>query len=129
MVFEESVTMLVAGAFRTLTTAWHSDGPRKPKSLLYSSAESGAPRICLRMGGQHFWSIARIWPAAVLSVLLNEVPSRWGSMRSEMNFRRGIMKTLMTSPPSSASPAMEPYSEDRWVLSFCSALLKILLGF
>jgi len=34
IVLDDRVTMLEAGAFRTLTTAWHSDGPRKPKSFL-----------------------------------------------------------------------------------------------
>lgn len=108
MLLEDNVTVLLAGALRTLTTAWHKEGPKKPKSILYSSAMSGAARICFSIGGQHFWSMARIWPAAVLSVLLIEVPSKCGSMRSEMNLRRGIINTLITSPPSSERPAMEP---------------------
>lgn len=108
MVLEEMVTVLLAGELRTLTTAWHSEGPKKPKSILYSSAISGALRICFNIGGQHFCSIARMCPAAVLSVLLIDVPSRCGSMRSEINLSRGIINTFITSPPNSARPAIEP---------------------
>lgn len=54
MLLEDRVTVLLAGALRTLTTAWHSEGPKKPKSFLYSSAISGALRICFNIGGQHF---------------------------------------------------------------------------
>lgn len=118
MVVEDRVTVLLAGALRTLTTAWHSDGPKKPKSTLYSSAASGALRICFSIGGQHFCSMARMCPAAVLSVLLIDVPSRCGSMRSEMNLSRGMINTFITSPPNSDRPAIEPYSDDRCVLSF-----------
>lgn len=60
MLLEDRVTVLLAGELRTLTTAWHSEGPKKPKSALYSSAISGALRICFNMGGQHFWSMARM---------------------------------------------------------------------
>lgn len=54
MLLEDSTTALLAGELRTLTTAWHSEGPRKPKSILYSSAMSGGLRICFKTGGQHF---------------------------------------------------------------------------
>lgn len=91
---------------------------------LYSSTTSGEFRIDFKTGAHNFCSMALIWPAAILSVLLAPVPFRCGSIRSEMNFKRGTMNTLITSLPSSPKPAIAPYNDDNWVFSFCKALLN-----
>lgn len=60
-------------------------------------------------------------------MLLAPGPLRCDSMRSEMNFKRGTMNTLITSLPSSPRPAIAPYNDDNCVASFCNALLNSLV--
>lgn len=91
---------------------------------LYSSTRSGGFRICTKTGAHSFGSIARMCPAAIRSVLLAAVPFRCGSIRSEMNFKRGTMNTLITSWPNSPKPPIAPYSDDNCVLSLVNALLN-----
>lgn len=95
IVFDPAIVTVDEGVLRALTTAWHNEGPKKPKSFLeniiihisllkciptnaylYSSAKSGGQRICFKIGGQTFCNIARMCPAAVLSVLLCEDPNK-----------------------------------------------------
>lgn len=97
------------------------------QTYLYSSTTSGGFRIDFKTGAHDFCNMALMWPAAILSVLLAPVPFRCGSMRSEMNFKRGTINTLITSLPSSAKPAIAPYNDDNCVFSFCNALLNSLV--
>lgn len=85
--------------------------------------------MVFKTGAHNFCNMALMCPAAILSVpvLLAPVPFRCGSIRSEMNFKRGTMNTLMTSLPSSDKPAIAPYNDDNCVLSFCKALLNSLV--
>lgn len=57
--------------------------------------------------------MALICPAAILSVLLNVLPCKCVSIRSEINFNRGIINTFITSPPNSERPAIAPYNDER----------------
>lgn len=74
---------------------------------LYSSTRSGGGRTVFNIDAQCFCSSARIWPDANLSTPLLD-PCKCGSIRSEMNFKRGTINTLITSVPSSTKPAMAP---------------------
>lgn len=63
-----------------------------------------------------------IRPAAVLSELFTHVALKdLGSIRSEMHFKRGIMNKRTTSLPSSAKPAIAPYTDVNGVLLFPKA--------
>lgn len=78
------------------------------------------------MEGTAFCSIARMCPAAILSVLLMVlvVPCSSGSTRSEMNFNLGMINTLITSVPSSDRPSRAPYIDESGVLSLVKAALN-----
>lgn len=87
---------------------------------------SGEFLIVFSTGGHDFCTIVRICPAAILSVLVQLTPCRHNSSRSDMNFRRGIINTFITSLPNSDKPSKAPYNEDNGVLSFCNAALNSL---